>query len=225
VPFVSKAIGLPVAKLACRLLLGEKLRDMNLPDDPAGGHVCVKEAVLPFDRFAGADVLLGPEMRSTGEVMGIARDFPTAFAKAQAAAGARLPSKGTVFITVADRDKSAATGIAIQLHDLGFELIATRGTAKALNRMGIPARPINKIGEGSPHVVDAIARGEVDLVINTPVGTGARTDGYEIRAAAVARRIPCITTMSGGIAAVRAIAAAVAHGEPEVVSLQELYAS
>jgi carbamoyl-phosphate synthase large subunit len=224
VPFVSKAIGLPVAKLACRLMLGEKLADMKLPEDPAGNHVCVKEAVLPFDRFAGADVLLGPEMRSTGEVMGIARDFPTAFAKAQAAAGARLPSEGTVFITVSDRDKSAATGIAIQLHDLGFKLIATRGTAKALNRMGIPARAINKIGEGSPHVVDAIELGEVDLVINTPVGTGARTDGYEIRAAAVARRIPCITTMSGGIAAVRAIAAA-AHGEPEVVSLQELYAS
>jgi carbamoyl-phosphate synthase large subunit len=224
VPFVSKAIGLPVAKLACRLMLGERLRDMGLPDDPTGSHVCVKEAVLPFDRFAGADVLLGPEMRSTGEVMGIARDFPTAFAKAQAAAGARLPSEGTVFITVADRDKSAATGIGIQLHDLGFKLIATRGTAKALNRMGIPARAINKIGEGSPHVVDAIELGEVDLVINTPVGTGARTDGYEIRAAAVARRIPCITTMSGGIAAVRAIAAA-AHGEPDVISLQELYAS
>jgi carbamoyl-phosphate synthase large subunit len=223
VPFVSKAIGLPVAKLACRLMLGEKLADMDLPEDPSGDHVCVKEAVLPFDRFAGADVLLGPEMRSTGEVMGIARDFPTAFAKAQAAAGARLPSRGTVFITVADRDKSAATGIATQLHDLGFELIATRGTAKALNRMGIPARAINKIGDGSPHVVDAIELGEVDLVINTPVGTGARTDGYEIRAAAVARRIPCITTMSGGIAAVRAIAAA-AHGEPDVVSLQELYA-
>ena len=223
VPFVSKAIGLPVAKLACRLMLGEKLKDMDLPEDPASGHVCVKEAVLPFDRFAGADVLLGPEMRSTGEVMGIARDFPTAFAKAQAAAGARLPSEGTVFITVADRDKSAATGIATQLHDLGFKLIATRGTAKALNRMGIPAQAINKLTEGSPHVVDAIERGEVDLVINTPVGTGARTDGYEIRAAAVARRIPCITTMSGGIAAVRAIAAA-AHGEPEVVSLQELYA-
>ena len=119
-----------------------------------------------------------------------------------------------MFITVADRDKSAATGIATQLHDLGFKLIATRGTAKALDRMGIPARTINKLGEGSPHVVDAIERGEVDLVINTPVGTGARTDGYEIRAAAVAHRIPCITTMSGGIAAVRAIAAA-AHGEPD----------
>jgi carbamoyl-phosphate synthase large subunit len=223
VPFVSKAIGLPVAKLACRIMLGEKLVDMDLPAEVATGHVCVKEAVLPFDRFAGTDVLLGPEMRSTGEVMGVARDFPTAFAKAQAAAGSRLPTSGTVFVTVADRDKSAATGIAIQLHDLGFKLLATRGTAKALARMGIPSTTINKLSEGSPHVVEAIERGQVDLVINTPVGTGARSDGYEIRAAAVAHRIPCITTMSGGIAAVRAIAAA-AHGEPAVVSLQELYA-
>ncbi len=223
VPFVSKAIGLPLAKLACRILLGERIADFGLPRDTANGHVCVKEAVLPFDRFAGADALLGPEMRSTGEVMGIARDFPTAFAKAQAAAGSRLPQTGTVFITVADRDKPAATGIAGQLHDLGFRLIATRGTAQALNRMGIPAQAINKIGEGSPHVVDWIESGSVDLVINTPVGTGARTDGYEIRAAAVARRIPCITTLSGGMAAMRAIAAAAAHGEPEVVSLQELY--
>jgi carbamoyl-phosphate synthase large subunit len=223
VPFVSKAIGLPVAKLACRILLGERLADLELPHDTTNGHVCVKEAVLPFDRFAGADVLLGPEMRSTGEVMGIARDFPTAFAKAQAAAGARLPQAGTVFITVADRDKPAAFGIASQLHDLGFEIVATRGTAQALNRIGVPARAVNKLGEGSPHVVDLIECGDVDLVINTPVGHGARTDGYEIRAAAVARRIPCVTTMAGGMAAVRAIAAA-AHGEPEVVSLQELYA-
>jgi carbamoyl-phosphate synthase large subunit len=223
VPFVSKAIGLPVAKLACRIMLGEKIADLDLPAEVATGHVCVKEAVLPFDRFAGTDVLLGPEMRSTGEVMGIARDFPTAFAKAQAAAGARLPNSGTVFLSVADRDKSAATAIATQIHDMGFKLLATRGTATALARMGIPAKAINKLSEGSPHVVEAIGRGEVDLVINTPVGTGARSDGYEIRAAAVAHRIPCITTMSGGIAAVRAIAAA-AHGEPEVVSLQELYA-
>jgi carbamoyl-phosphate synthase large subunit len=223
VPFVSKAIGLPVAKLACRIMLGEKIADLDLPAEVATGHVCVKEAVLPFDRFAGTDVLLGPEMRSTGEVMGIARDFPTAFAKAQAAAGARLPSSGTVFLSVADRDKSAATAIATQIHDMGFRLLATRGTAKALARMGIPAQAINKLSEGSPHVVEAISAGEVDLVINTPVGTGARSDGYEIRAAAVAHRIPCITTMSGGIAAVRAIASA-AHGEPDVVSLQELYA-
>jgi carbamoyl-phosphate synthase large subunit len=223
VPFVSKAIGLPVARLACRLLLGERLADLDLPADTSNGHVCVKEVVLPFDRFAGADSLLGPEMRSTGEVMGIARDFPTAFAKAQAAAGAKLPSAGTVFITVADRDKAAATGIATSLHDLGFRIIATRGTAQAVRRMGIPAEPINKIGEGSPHVVDWIERGEVDLVINTPVGTGARADGYEIRAAAVARGIPCITTMAGGMAAARAIAAA-RRGAPEVLSLQEIHA-
>ncbi len=222
VPFVSKAIGLPVAKLACRVLLGERLANLDLPADTANGHVCVKEVVLPFDRFAGADSLLGPEMRSTGEVMGIAHDFPTAFAKAQAAAGSTLPNRGRVFITVADGDKPAATGIATLLHDLGFEIIATRGTARAMRRMGIPAETINKIGEGSPHVVDWIERGEVDLVINTPVGTGARADGYEIRSAAIARGIPCITTMAGGMAAARAIAAA-RRGEPEVLSLQEIH--
>ena len=223
VPFVSKAIGLPVAKLACRLLLGERLADLDLPADPTNGHVCVKEVVLPFDRFAGADSLLGPEMRSTGEVMGIARDFPTAFAKAQAAAGAQLPNGGRAFITVADGDKPAATGIATILHDLGFEIVATRGTAQAIRKMGIPAETINKIGEGSPHVVDWIERGEVDLVINTPVGTGARADGWEIRSAAIARGIPCVTTMTGGMAAARAIAAA-RRGEPEVLSLQEIHA-
>jgi len=223
VPFVSKAIGLPLAKLACRIMLGERLTDLDLPQDTSNGHVCVKEAVLPFDRFAGADALLGPEMRSTGEVMGIAHDFPTAFAKAQAAAGARLPSSGTVFITVADSDKPGAAGIATQLHDLGFRIVATHGTAQTLSRMGIPADAINKIAEGSPHVVDWIERGDVNLVINTPTGPGARSDGYEIRSAAVARRIPCITTISGGVAAARAIAAA-AHGEPEVISLQEIYA-
>ena len=223
VPFVSKAIGLPLAKLACRIMLGDRIADLDLPRDTSNGHVCVKEAVLPFDRFAGADSLLGPEMRSTGEVMGVARDFPTAFAKAQAAAGAELPNAGTVFLTVADGDKPAATGIATALHDLGFEIIATRGTAQALQRMGIPARTINKIGEGSPHVVDWIERGEVDLVVNTPVGTGARTDGYEIRSAAIAHGIPCITTMAGGMAAARAISAA-RRGAPEVLSLQEIHA-
>ncbi len=223
VPFVSKAIGVPVAKMACRVLLGEALADLGLPEDTANGHVCVKEVVLPFNRFAGADSLLGPEMRSTGEVMGVARDFPTAFAKAQAAAGAGLPAEGTVFITVADGDKPAATGLALLLDELGFKLIATRGTAQAIRKMGIPVEAINKIGEGSPHVVDWIEQGEVGLVVNTPVGTGARTDGYEIRTAAVARGIPCITTMSGAIAAARAIAAAARRGEPEVLSLQEIH--
>jgi carbamoyl-phosphate synthase large subunit len=222
VPFVSKATGQPLAKLACRILLGEKIADLGLPAAPLCGHVCVKEAVLPFSRFAGADSLLGPEMRSTGEVMGIAADFPTAFAKAQAAAGAKLPNQGTVFLTVADGDKPAAIGIASILHDLGFEIIATRGTAQSLRRMGIPATQINKLNEGADNVVDWIERGAVDLVINTPTGTRARTDGYEIRSAAVKRGIPCITTMAGGLAAARAIISA-QRGEPEVVSLQELH--
>jgi len=223
VPFVSKATGLPLAKLACRVMLGERLADLGLPEDNALDHVAVKEAVLPFDRFAGADALLGPEMRSTGEVMGVAADFPAAFAKAQAAAGAHLPTSGTVFLTVTDGDKAAVVGIAAQLHDLGFNIVATRGTAAAIARMGIPAERLNKLGEGSPHVVDWIERGDVGLVINTPTGTAARSDGYEIRSAAVARGIPCITTISGGMAAARAIAAG-RNRASEVVSLQELHA-
>src|ERR671933_432882 len=205
------------------VMLGERLADMGLPEDPCGDHVSVKEAVLPFDRFAGTDALLGPEMRSTGEVMGVAPDFPAAFAKAQAAAGARLPQSGTVFLSVTDSDKAAIVGIAASLHDLGFRIVATRGTAASISRMGIPVERLNKVGEGSPHVVDWIENGDVDLVINTPTGTAARTDGYEIRRAAVARGIPCITTIAGGFAATRAIAAARA-GDPAVVSLQELHA-
>jgi carbamoyl-phosphate synthase large subunit len=223
VPFVSKATGVPLAKLACRIMLGARLADLDLPGEWALDHVSVKEAVLPFDRFAGADPLMGPEMRSTGEVMGVAPDFPTAFAKAQAAAGAQLPVTGTVFITVTDTDKPAASTIAAQFHDMGFRVVATRGTALAVSRMGVPVVTLNKIGEGSPHVVDWIERGDVDLVINTPMGTGARSDGYEIRRAAVARGIPCITTLSGGIAAARAISAARQGEAPEVASLQEIH--
>jgi carbamoyl-phosphate synthase large subunit len=224
VPFVSKATGVSLARMACRIMLGARIADLGLPPEGAPlDHVSVKEAVLPFDRFAGADPLMGPEMRSTGEVMGVAPDFPTAFAKAQAAAGAGLPASGTVFITVTDTDKAAASTIAAQFHDLGFRVVATRGTAQAISRMGVPVTTLNKLGEGSPHVVDWIERGDVDLVINTPVGTGARTDGYEIRSAAVGRGIPCITTLSGGIAAARAIAAA-RHGAPEVLSLQDIHA-
>ena len=188
------------------------------------GHVSVKEAVLPFARFAGADAVLGPEMKSTGEVMGIAGDFPAAFGKAQAAAGVALPSRGTAFITVTDGDKAAATQLAARFHDLGFRIIATKGTAQAISRMGIPVQAINKIGEGSPHVVDFIRNGEVDLVINTPTGSGARSDGYEIRNAAVRKGIPCLTTMTGASAAARAISAA-HEVQPEPVSLQELHAT
>jgi carbamoyl-phosphate synthase large subunit len=223
VPFVSKAIGVPLAKMACRLMLGEKIADLALPaEDAPIDHISVKEAVLPFDRFEGSDAVLGPEMRSTGEVMGVARDFPTAFAKAQAAAGASLPAAGTVFITVTDSDKPGAVAIAQQLHDLGFRVIATRGTAEAIQRMGIPATAINKIGEGSPHVVDWIENGDVDLVVNTPTGSGARTDGWEIRRAAIAHGIPALTTLSAGLSAARAIAAA-RQGDAGVLSLQELH--
>jgi carbamoyl-phosphate synthase large subunit len=227
VPFVSKATGQPLAKLACRVMLGERLATMGLPDIASHPpeHISVKEAVMPFDRFAGTDALLGPEMRSTGEVMGVAADFPAAFAKAQAAAGARLPVGGTVFLSVTDSDKAAVVGIAAQLHDLGFRIAATRGTATAISRMGIPVERLNKIGDGSPHVVDWIEGGDVGLLINTPTGTAARSDGYEIRRAAVARGVPCITTISGGMAATRAIAAARAGGGEwgGVVSLQELH--
>src|SRR5205807_1968570 len=179
VPFVSKAIGLPLAKIACRLILGERLREQRLPAE-GPRHVSVKEAVLPFQRLHGSDALLGPEMKSTGEVMGIAEDFPTAFAKAQAAAGVALPLEGSVFISVCDTDKPAATQLAARMHDFGFRVLATRGTAQAIRTMGVPVEPLNKIGEGSPHVVDRLKGGDVDLLINTPVGRGARTDGWEI---------------------------------------------
>jgi carbamoyl-phosphate synthase large subunit len=222
VPFVSKAVGVPLAKVACRLMLGEKLRDMDLALPARPDHVSVKEAVLPFGRFPRANALLGPEMKSTGEVMGVAADYPAAFGKAQAAAGAELPTSGTVFITVTDGDKAAATQLAASLHDLGFNIVATGGTAQAIRRFGVPVERINKISEGSPNVVNLIESGDVVLVINTPTGSGARSDGYEIRRAAIARGIPCITTMTGASAAQRAIRA-MQRGDGEVRSLQELH--
>ena len=194
--------------------------DLDIPRQPR--HVSVKEAVLPFGRFPRADALLGPEMKSTGEVMGVASDYPAAFGKAQAAAGAELPASGTVFISVTDGDKSAATQLAAGFHDMGFRVVATGGTASVIRRMGVPVERILKLSEGSPNVVERIEAGEVDLVINTPTGSGARADGYEIRRAAIGRGIPCITTMSGASAAQRAIRAARA-GETSVISLQELH--
>jgi carbamoyl-phosphate synthase large subunit len=223
VPFVSKATGVPLAKMAARLMLGESIADLDLPADPmAGAHVSVKEAVLPFGRFQGSDSLLGPEMRSTGEVMGVAADFQTAFAKAQAAAGSSLPASGTVFITVTDFDKPAGAALARDLHELGFAIVATSGTAKAIADIGVPVTTLNKVGDSSPHVVDWLERGDIDLVINTPTGSGARTDGWEIRRAAVTRAIPCITTLAGGQAAALAIRAA-RQGEAAVFSLQEIH--
>ncbi|MQB00310.1 MAG: carbamoyl-phosphate synthase large subunit [Actinobacteria bacterium] len=217
VPFVSKATGVPLAKAAARLMAGATIAELRaegmVPSRCVGHegieHVAVKEAVLPFDRFPGVDTVLGPEMRATGEVMGIDRTFGGAFAKAESAAGVRLPTKGTVFISVANRDKRAAIFPAKRLQDLGFNLLATRGTAKLLRRVGVHTDVVGKVsatdGSGEPNVAERIARGEIDLIFNTPFGRGARTDGYFIRTAAVEAGVPSITTMAGMAAAVQAI--------------------
>jgi carbamoyl-phosphate synthase large subunit len=216
VPFVSKATGRDLVDAACRAALG---LGVDLPETTVG-HVSVKAAVLPFQRFAGADPTLGPEMRSTGEVMGIAPDLPTAFGKAERAAGRPLPAAGTVFLSVCDRDKPAVPMLAALLQSIGFELVATAGTARAISRIGIPVATVHKVTEGSPNVVDLIRASGVQLVINTPAGRGARTDGYEIRAAAIAHGIPCITTIAGASAAVQSIAQA---RDTEPVALQDLH--
>src|SRR6185436_3153658 len=204
VPFVAKATGRNLVEAACRAALG---LPVDLAED-APEHISVKAAVLPFQRFFGADPALGPEMRSTGEVMGIGPDFPTAFAKAERAAGRPLPRQGRVFLSVRDSDKPAATMLAALLQSLGFGLVATTGTARALQRIGIPVETVQKVTEGSPNVVDLIQDGAINLIINSPLGRGARTDGYEIREAAIRHQIPCITTLAGASAAVQAIAQA-----------------
>jgi len=218
VPFVGKVTGVPLAKVAVRVMLGESLQGMTgLPSKPASGpwwpldklaHVGIKEAVMPFSRFPGVDTLLGPEMRSTGEVMGIDVDLGAAFAKAQAGAGYALPDKGTVFVSVADKDKTAMVGPVKRLARMGFQVLATAGTAAVLQEFGVQATPVLKHSEGSPNIVDQILEGDVDLVVNTPFGHGARTDGYFIRTAAVYRDVPCITTMSGLQASVNGIESA-----------------
>ncbi len=211
VPFVEKAVGIDLVGLACRVALGERLSEIGAVVPEMIG-VAVKEAVLPFARFPGSDPVLGPEMRSTGEVMALAPDFPTAYAKASRAAGMPLPGRPNgvprlAFLSVCDRDKSAVTLLAQRLADLGFSLCATPGTARAIGRLGIPVRSIAKIGDGSGEetVGDLIRDRRVDLIVNTPVGRGARRDGYEIRRAAISAKIPCITTIAGASAAVQAI--------------------
>src|SRR6266511_4109043 len=204
VPFVGKATGLPLAKLAARVMAGARLADLRAEGMLAFGgahrrmpHVAVKAAVLPFGRFPGVDTVLGPEMRSTGEVMGIAPSLGLALAKAQQATGADLPGGGTVFVSVANRDKRAVLFPVLRLAELGFGVLATGGTAAMLARAGVPATPVRKRSEGSPNAADLILAGKVDLVINTPFGRGPRTDGYFIRTAAAAVGVPCITTVPG----------------------------
>jgi len=220
VPFASKATGINLVAAACRVAAGAKLSELGLPASTKLRHVAVKAAVLPFARFPGADPVLGPEMRSTGEVMATAADLPTAFAKAERAAGRPLPSEGTVFLSVHDADKDAVVPVAAVLEELGFRLLATAGTAEALTAAGLDVARVRKVTEpgGGPSVVDLIRRGRCNLVINTPFGSGARTDGYLIREAALVARVPCITTLAGAAAAVHAIANARTE---ESLSLQE----
>ncbi len=229
VPFVAKATGIPLAKVAARVMVGStlsQLRDEGVLEDPANGRwVSVKEAVLPFDRFPGVDSLLGPEMRSTGEVMGVAESFGLAFAKSQIAAGTRLPSEGTVFFSLADRDKSAGLDAALAFRDLGFELVATSGTAAFLESNGVPVSTVvGKVGEsGAADAVELISSGEVQLVVNTPRGRGPRADGRHIRSTASVHQVPCLTTVAAARAAAAGIAEWRRHGLP-VISLQEIHA-
>jgi carbamoyl-phosphate synthase large subunit len=224
VPFVSKATGVPLAKVAALVMAGRKLADMDLPpDDREPRRFSVKEAVMPFGRFPGADSVLGPEMKSTGEVMGVADDFPAAYAKSQLAIDYSLPTSGTAFISVCDRDKRQVASLAKHLQMLGFTIMSTSGTAKTLKAAGIPVTQVRKRHEGRPNVLDHIANGEVQLVINTPFGQETRSDGYHLRSAAIRHGITNITTIPAATAIVHAIEA-IKEGRLDVYALQDFEA-
>jgi carbamoyl-phosphate synthase large subunit len=223
VPFVAKATGMPVAKIAAKVMAGVSLAEQGVTEDPVPSHVSVKEAVFPFIKFSGVDIVLGPEMRSTGEVMGVSDRFSMAFAKAQLAAGTVLPSEGNVFISVADRHKGAMLELARKFVELKFSLLATGGTAEALEAGGIPVRRVKKLVEGTPNLLNYFADRAVALVVNTPSGKKARTDGGKIRAAAVQAGVPCLTTLEAATAAVKAIEV-LRDEEMQVQSLQERFA-
>jgi carbamoyl-phosphate synthase large subunit len=232
VPYVSKATGVPLAKIGARLMVGRRLADMNLPLVHSNGvaeiavhdFYSVKSPVFPFNKFRGVDTILGPEMRSTGEVMGISTSYGQAFAKAQLAAGQKLPSSGTVFISVNDRDKRQLGTIGKELVSLGFKIVATRGTASALRATGVPCEEVYKVNEGRPNIVDLIKTSKVHLVINTPLGRESFYDEKSIRRAAIRYNIPCITTLSAAHAAVRGIHALI-ELKREVSCLQDLHSS
>lgn len=222
VPFISKAIGVPLAKCATKVMTGMKLKDIGFTKEIIPSYVSVKESVFPFNRFPDVEVMLGPEMRSTGEVMGIADDFGKAFAKSQIAAGQNLPTKGTVFISVKDRDKRAVAFIAKKLCDFGFSIVATQGTAKVLASSGIPVSVVRKAHEQRPHIVDLIKSNEIQLVINTAAGSGPQHDQISIRGAAVMQGVALITTLSGAQAAINGIEA-LKKGKLGVQSIQEYH--
>jgi len=206
VPFVAKATGLPVAKVAVKVMAGTSLADQGITADPEPAHVSVKESVFPFVKFAGVDIALGPEMRSTGEVMGVSESFAIAFAKSQVAAGILLPEKGRIFLSVAsEHAKEQMVRLARRLLALGFELMATAGTARTLAAAGIEVEVVRKLQEGHPNLIDHLIDGRVQLIFNTPRGKGARTDEGRIRAASVLYGVPCITTLPAAEACVRAM--------------------
>ncbi|MEE8484820.1 MAG: carbamoyl-phosphate synthase large subunit, partial [Nitrospinota bacterium] len=223
VPFVSKAIGAPLAKYAARVIAGETLEQLGFTKELIPKHVSVKEAVLPFIKFTNVDPILGPEMKSTGEVMGIDRSFGSAFARATQGTGSSLPVSGTVFISVTASDRAKAVKVGSELAALGFKLLATRGTAGALEEAGVEAKTVNKVMDGSPHIVDVMQKGEVNLVINTTFGKQAHIDSYSIRRTALVLGIPYTTTMAGAQAVLEGIKS-IMEGEFDVSSLQERHA-
>jgi carbamoyl-phosphate synthase large subunit len=222
IPFVSKATGVPLAKLAVKVMLGKSLEALGFTAEKIPAHVSVKEAVMPFNRFPEVDTLLGPEMKSTGEVMGIDPDFGAAYAKSQLGAGQNLPAAGTVFISVTDRDKKAVLPVAAAFESLGFSILATRGTFTFLAEKGIKTNMINKVSMGRPHVVDAVKNGEVQLVINTGTGDEPKQDGYMIRRAAIKYNIPYATTIAGAKAVLKGITALI-EKKLTVKSIQEYH--
>ncbi|MFV2069759.1 MAG: carbamoyl phosphate synthase large subunit, partial [Pirellulales bacterium] len=207
VPFVSKATGMPVAKIAAKVMAGHTLAELGITEDPRPQRVSVKESVFPFVKFAGVDIVLGPEMRSTGEVMGVSDAFSIAFAKSQLAAGVALPGKGTIFVSVANRAKQGIIPLARRLQAMGYDLLCTHGTASMLENAGVTTRVVKKLQEGHPNLIDLLKDGKVALIMNTPLGKGARTDEGRIRAAAVAYGVPCLTTIDAARAAVQAMEA------------------
>lgn len=222
VPFVAKATGVPVAKIGARVMAGEKLKSFALTERSISGHVAVKEAVFPFARFPNVDIILGPEMRSTGEVMGIDTSFERAFAKSQLGAGVSLPLSGNVFLSVRQNDRVSLPSLGRKLTEMGFTILATRGTAETLKQAGIEAKVVNKVLEGRPHCIDAILSGEVQLIINTVQGAQAAADSFDIRHSALTHGIPYYTTMAGAIAAVHAISA-LREGQSDVAPLQSYF--
>jgi len=224
VPFVSKATGVPLARIGALVMSGRKLKEFDLPADLTVDRYCVKSPVFPFAKFPGVDPILGPEMHSTGEVMGIGETFGEAYGKAMTAAGLRLPDRGTAFISVNELDKGPAALLARRLTRLGFQIVATRGTADRLREVGLEAENVFKVNEGRPNIVDHIKKGEIALIINTPLGRVSHYDEQAIRRAALQYNVPCVTTMTGAQALVEALSAKAEHAEMNVQALQELHA-